>query len=52
MSISQKSVRLFAEREFSESKARGGSWSGPMTDEQRGYREILSGIWRLPFAES
>ena len=38
-------VRSFiAEREFLEGKAREGSWSGPMTAEQRCHREILSGI--------
>ena len=38
-------VRSFiAERELLEGKAREGSWSGPMTAEQRCHREILSGI--------
>ena len=38
-------VRSFiAEREFLEGKAREGSWSEPMTAEQRCHREILSGI--------
>ena len=39
-----KSSFVYRRERILEGKAREGSWSGPMTAEQRCHREILSGI--------